>query len=340
MTEFKTFLQKTSNGDILDSAEMRRAMDLLLEGAVSDIEIAGFLMALRARGETVGEISAAAESMRAKALHVAAPEGAIDTCGTGGDGAGTFNISTATALVVAGCGVPVAKHGNKSASSKSGSAEVLVALGVKPEIPPEQISSCIRSANIGFMFAALHHKAVGNVANVRKTLGVRTMFNLLGPLSNPARARRQLMGVYAEVLVEPLANVLLNLGTRRAWVVHGEDGLDEITTTGKTWVAEVKDGVVRKFVISPEDAGIPRARIEDLRGGDPAENADAITRLLEGEKGPFRDICLLNAAAALIVADRVGDLQEGVELAAQSIDTGRAREALLSLVKLSNASRE
>jgi len=337
MTEFKVFLEKAASGETLSGGEMRQAMDLLLAGGVSDIEIAGFLMALRVRGETVGEIAAAAQSMRTKALRVNAPDNAIDTCGTGGDGAGTFNISTAAALIVAGCGVPVAKHGNKAASSKSGSAEVLAALGVNVETSPNQISNCIDNANVGFMFAALHHKAVGNVANVRKTLGGRTLFNLLGPLSNPAGARRQLMGVYAKNLVETLANVLLTLGAERAWVVHGEDGLDEITTTGKTFVAEAKNGAVRCFDITPEDAGLPLASTEDLRGGDPAENADAITRLLDGERGAFRDICLFNAAAALIIADRAENLQNGVDEAALSIDSGRAKEALALLVRYSNA---
>ena len=337
MSAFTGYLERAASGAPLTAAEMRAAMDLLLEGGVTEIESAGFLMALRARGETVEEIAAAAAAMRERALKVKAPAGAVDTCGTGGDGAGTYNVSTAAALVAAGAGAHVAKHGNRAASSKSGSAEALEALGVKIDIAPDMISRCISEAGVGFMFAALHHKAVANVAAVRRGLGVRTLFNALGPLSNPAGARRQVMGVYAQSLVEPLAHALAALGAERAWVVHGADGLDELTTTGETFVAEVRDGKVRAFTVTPEDAGLSRARLEALKGGDPAENADAIRRLLGGEPSAYRDIVVYNAAAALVAADLAGGLREGAALAAAAIDDGRAAAALAKLIEVSNS---
>lgn len=336
MTSFRPFLEKAASGGPLSCEEMRAAMGLLLDGEASDIEAAGFLMALRARGETVEEIAAAAEAMRAVALKVEAPESVIDTCGTGGDNADTYNISTAAALVAAGAGARVAKHGNKAATSRSGSAEVLEALGVNVKLPPETISRCIHEAHVGFMFAALHHRAVANVAHVRKALGVRTLFNLLGPLSNPAGARRQLMGVFSADLVEPLAQALLKLGAVRAWVVHGEDGLDELTTTGRTFVAEVIDGAVRSFTVSPADAGLTEAAPGALKGGSPQENAAALKKLLEGERSAYRDVVILNAAAALIVADKAFSLAEGAAMAAASIDEGRARAALDKLIAISN----
>lgn len=336
MTAFLPFLDKAVEGP-LSRDEMRVAMALLLDGSASEVETAGFLMALRARGETVEEIAAAAEAMRAAALKVEAPENVIDTCGTGGDAAGTYNISTAVALVVAGAGGRVAKHGNKAATSRSGASEVLAELGVNVNAAPETIARCIREARVGFMFAAVHHAAVANVASVRKALGVRTLFNLLGPLSNPAGARRQLMGVFAPEFVEPLAGALLKLGGVRAWVVHGEDGLDELTTTGKSYVAEVIDGAVRSFTIEPADAGIAEARPADLKGGDPEQNAAALRRLLDGERSAYRDIVVLNAAAALIVADKAFELKEGAMMAAASIDEGRAKHALARLVEISNA---
>jgi len=317
---------------------MRAAIGLLLDGAASEIETAGFLMALRARGETIEEIAAAAEAMRDKAVKVAAPAGAIDTCGTGGDGADTFNISTAVALVAAGAGAKVAKHGNRSASSKSGSSEVLEALGVNLAADPSVIAREIEEAGVGFMFAAYHHRAVANVAGVRKALGVRTLFNLLGPLSNPAGAKRQVMGVFSRDLIEPIAGALLMLGAERAWVVHGADGLDELTTTGPSFVAEVKNGAVRAFTIQPSDAGVPLSTRDALKGGDPSDNAEAIRDLLAGQKSAFRDIVILNAAAALVVAGLADDLKQGAALAAQSIDDGRAQTALAKLVAISNGS--
>ncbi len=337
MSEFRPFLSKAVSGAPLSAGEMRGAMDAILTGAADDIEIAAFLTALRVRGETVEEIAAAAQAMRDRALRVEAPENAIDTCGTGGDGAGTFNISTATALIVAGCGVPVAKHGNKAATSKSGSSEVLAALGVKLDIPPEKISRCIAGANVGFMFAALHHKAVRHAAAARKTLGIRTIFNVLGPLSNPAGARRQLMGVFARDLLRPIAEVMPSLGVEAAWVVHGADGLDELTTTGPTFVAALKNGMVEEFEVSPEDAGLKRADLSDLQGGNPQENAAAIRRLLDGERGAYRDIAVLNAAAALVIAEKAPDLMTAALLAEGAIDNGLARSTLASLVEISNS---
>ncbi len=336
MSGFASLLDIARSGRPLSRAEMRAATDHLLSGAAAEDDIAAFLMALKARGETVDEIVAAAEAMRARALKVDAPEDAVDTCGTGGDGAHTYNISTAVAFIVAGCGVPVAKHGNRAASSRSGAADVLAALGVNIEASPEATARAIREAKVGFMWAALHHKAFAQVAAVRRKLGVRTLFNALGPLTNPADARRQLMGVYDRALCEPLARALVELGAAHAWVVAGEDGLDELTTTGASFVSEAKNGAVRSFTVTPEDAGLPRAAPEDLKGGDPGENALALRRLLDGEPGPYRDIALLNAAATLIVAGRAACLREGADLAGKSIDDGRARQALARLVAISN----
>ncbi len=337
MSTFTPFLSQAISGAPLSAGDMASAMDVMLSGAASDMEIAGFLTALRTRGETVEEIAAAALALRAKALHVEAPADAIDTCGTGGDGAGTLNISTAAALIVAGCGVPVAKHGNKAATSKSGSSEVLAALGVKLDIPPAQITRCINDAKVGFMFAALHHKAVGHAAAARKALGVRTIFNVLGPLSNPAGAKRQLMGVFARDLLRPIAEVMPRLGIEAAWVVHGSDGLDELTITGPTFIAALKDGAVEEFEVVPEDAGLKRASLADLKGGNPEENAAALRRLLDGEQGAYRDIAVLNAAAALVVAEKAPDLMTAGLLAEAAIDNGAAKSALEKLVAISNS---
>lgn len=339
MSAFSRILARALDGLVLDRVDMRRAMDLLLDGAVAEDDVAAFLLALRRRGETVEEIVAAAEAMRDKALNVSAPPGAVDTCGTGGDGARTLNISTAVAFVVAGCGVPVAKHGNRAASSRSGSSDILTALGVDIDAPPAIIERAMREAKIGFMFAAYHHRAVANVAAVRKRLGVRTLFNVLGPLANPAQARRQLMGVYDRTLTEPLADALGRLGAERAWVVAGADGLDELTTTGPSYVSETQNGTVRSFSITPEDAGLKRASLDDLRGGEPAANAAALRRVLDGEPGPYRDIVLLNAAATLVIADRAAKLIDGAAIAAASIDNGRARSALTALIEISNSRR-
>jgi anthranilate phosphoribosyltransferase len=307
-----------------------------MSSAATPAQIGALVMGLRVRGETVDEIAGAARAMRAKVLTVRAPEGAIDTCGTGGDGKGTFNISTCAAFVVAGAGVPVAKHGNRAISSRSGSADVLKELGVNIEASPETISRCIAECGLGFMFAPTHHAAMRHVAQVRTELGTRTIFNLLGPLANPAGAKYQIIGVFGKEWVEPIAQVLVLLGTIRAWVVHGSDGLDELTTTGISDVAVVDAGKVSTFRISPRNAGLRDARPEDLIGGNAVENAAHIRAVLGGLKGPLRDIVLLNAAAALLVAGKASRLREGVALASKSIDSGKALAVLEALVPLSH----
>ena len=336
MTDFKTIIARLAEGQPLDAGLARTAFETVMSGEATPAQIAAFLMGLRVRGETVEEITAGATVMRERALRVTAPEGAIDIVGTGGDGIGTWNISTATAIVVAAAGVPVAKHGNRKASSLSGTADALQELGVNLDIDPATISRCIEKVGIGFMFAQAHHSAMKHVAPVRGELGIKTVFNMLGPLSNPALVKRQLLGVFASSWVEPFAEVLRNLGSTSAWVVHGSDGMDEITTTGPSAVAELKDGKIRVFEVTPEDAGLRRASIEELKGGNPAENAAAIRRLFDGEAGAYRDIVLLNTAAALIVADKASSLKEGVEAAAKIVDSGAARETLAKLVAASN----
>lgn len=333
---FKQLIAKAATGALLDQDEAGDAFAVMMEGGATPPQIAGFLMALRVRGETIDEITAGALSMRQRMARITAPEGAIDTCGTGGDAAGTFNISTAAAIVVAGAGVPVAKHGNRSLSSRSGSAEVLTELGVNIDADFTLVERAMREAGIGFMMAPRHHGAMRHVAGTRMELGTRTIFNLLGPLANPAGVKRQLMGVFAAQWLEPLANVLGRLGSSFAWVVHGSDGLDELTTTGPTLVAEWDGSRVRSFEVTPEDAGLPRGRPEDLKGGEPAYNAEAIRTLLQGGPGPFRDAVLLSAAGALLVAGRVGNLREGAGLAAEAIDGGAAAAALARLVEITN----
>ena len=336
MSDFKTLLAHVAAGAPLNLAQARQAFEIMMSGDATPAQIGGFLMALRVRGETVDEITAAASVMREKVLRVDAPAGAIDTCGTGGDASGTFNISTAAGFVVAACGVPVAKHGNRALSSKTGSAEVLVALGVNIETSPEMVSECIAKAGLGFMMAPRHHGAMKHVGPARVELGVRTIFNLLGPLSNPAGTKRQLIGVFAKQWVEPLAQVLGNLGAARAWVVHGSDGLDELTTTGPSYVAALENGRVRSFEINPADAGLELAQPVDLLGGDSEANANAIRDLLAGHKSAYRDIVLLNAAAALIVAGKAADLKAGAALGADAIDSGKAALVLERLIAVSN----
>jgi len=338
MSDLKPVLAKLADGAALSEADAESAFEALMSGAASPAQIGAFLMALRVRGETVAELTGAARIMRAKALKVTAPADAIDTCGTGGDASGTYNISTAVAFVVAGCGVTVAKHGNRAMSSKTGTADVLAALGVNLDAAPELIELAIHRARIGFLFAQKHHSAMKHVAPVRGEMGVRTIFNLVGPLSNPAGARRQLLGVFAHKWIVPLAETLGRLGSERAWVVHGSDGLDELTTTGASFVAELDGGRVRTFEVTPEDAGLPRAEPAVLKGGDAAHNAAALKTVLADEKSAYRDIVLLNAAAALIVAGRADDLRTGAALAAQAISSGRAMQALEALVAISNGS--
>lgn len=336
IADMKAILARVAGGGTLDEAQAGLAFDIIMSGNATPAQMGGFLMALRVRGETVDEITGAARVMRSKVVPVEAPRGTVDTCGTGGDGAGTYNISTAAALVVAGCGVPVAKHGNRAMSSKSGAADVLAALGVNLDADLALVRAALWEANIGFLMAPRHHLAMRNVGPTRVELGTRTVFNLLGPLSNPAGAQRQLIGVFAERWVEPLAQVLKRLGSQAAWVVHGSDGLDEITTTGPTRVAQLRNGEVSVFDVDPRDAGVFLARPEDLRGGDAETNAAAIRALLDGVDGPYRGIVVLNAAAALIVAGRADGLKDGAALARESIDSGAARAALARLVAITN----
>ncbi|MBM3514191.1 MAG: anthranilate phosphoribosyltransferase [Alphaproteobacteria bacterium] len=336
MSDLKPIISRLADGHVLSEAEAEQAFEAIMSGAVSPAQIAAFLMALRVRGEAVSELTGAARIMRAKALKVTTPDTAIDTVGTGGDTSGSYNISTAVAFVVAGCGVPVAKHGNRAVSSKSGAADVLAALGVNLDAPVEAIERAIREAGVGFLFAQKHHSAMKHVAPVRAELGVRTIFNLVGPLSNPASAKRQLLGVFARKWLVPMAETLARLGSTRAWVVHGSDGLDEITTTGATFVAELSGGAVRSFEVTPEQAGLARTDPNSLKGGDAHHNAKALRGVLAGEPGPYRDIVLLNSAAALIISERATDLKYGVALAAKSIAEGRSAEALRKLVAISN----
>lgn len=331
----KPLLAKLVDGQVLTSDEAHAFFAACLRGEPTPSQVAAAVTALRIRGETVDEIAAFAMAMRDAALRLDHPHDAIDTCGTGGDGAHTFNISTAAALVLAGAGVKVAKHGNRALSSRSGSSDVLSALGVNLQASQAQQLRALDTANIAFLFAPAYHGAMRHVGPVRAEIGFRTVFNLLGPLSNPASAKRQVMGVYDPRLLEPLAQVLGRLGAVRAWTVHGQ-GLDELTTTGPTEVAEWRDGAVRRFTVTPEEAGLPRADIAALRGGDAEENAAALNALLDGATGAYRDIVLLNAAAALVVADRAEDLAQGARIAAQVIDDGRARGALDALVAATN----
>jgi anthranilate phosphoribosyltransferase len=335
--EFKGLIAKAATGAALSREEAARGFDTMMSGEATPSQMGGLLMALRVRGETVDEITGAVTAMREKMLRVRAPVDAIDVVGTGGDASGSFNISTCAAFIVAGAGVPVAKHGNRALSSRSGAADVLGALGVNIDLPPGQVSRCIREAGIGFMFAPAHHPAMKNVGPTRVELGTRTIFNLLGPLSNPAGVKRQMVGVFSRQWIEPLAYVLKNLGSDAAWVVHGSDGLDEITTAGATYVAALENGVVRTFEITPEDVGLERIKPEALRGGEAKENALALSDVLKGKKGAFRDVAMLNAAAGLVVAGHAKELKQGLALAQTSIDSGEAASRLQRLIAISNA---
>jgi anthranilate phosphoribosyltransferase len=335
MDKFKALIGRVAAGERLSAPEARLGFEIMMSGNATPAQMGGFLMALRVRGETVDEITGAASVMRAKAARIHAPDDAIDVVGTGGDGVGTWNVSTAASLVVAACGVKVAKHGNRALSSKSGAADVLTALGVNVDADFRLIERAIAEAGVGFMMAPRHHAAMRNVAGPRVELGTRTIFNLLGTLSNPAHVTRQLVGVYDRRWVRPVAEVLGKLGSTRAWVVHGADGLDEISTTGPSLVAALADGAVSEFEVKPEDAGLPRAELAGLKGGTPAENAAAIMALLGGKAGAFRDIVLLNAAAALIVAGKAKTLADGAKLAAQAVDSGAATATLATLIAIS-----
>ena len=332
---FKPLLSRLADGATLDEADAESFFAAALRGEPTPAQVAAAVTAMRLRGETVGEITACARVMRRAALTLKHPHQVIDVCGTGGTGLSTFNVSTAVAMVAAGAGLKVAKHGNRTMTRRSGSADVLTALGVNIQANLEQQRRALDEAGLCFMFAPAHHGAMRHVLPIRQELGFRTVFNLLGPLANPAGAQRQVLGVFSERWVEPLARVLGALGVEKAWVVHGE-GLDEMTTTGTTQVAEWKNGGVRLFNVTPEAVGLARVSLGDLSGGEPAANAEAIRALLAGTAGPYRDIVLLNTAAALLVADKVETLQEGVALAAASIDDGRAAEALARLVEVTN----
>jgi anthranilate phosphoribosyltransferase len=335
--DFKALIAKVATGATLSREEAAGAFDRMMSGEATPSQMGGLLMALRVRGETVEEITGAVTTMRAKMLGVKAPADAVDVVGTGGDASGSFNISTCAAFIVAGAGVPVAKHGNRALSSRSGAADVLQALGVKIELNADQVGTCSREAGIGFMFAPAHHPAMKNVGPTRVELGTRTIFNLLGPLSNPARVKRQMVGTFSKQWVEPMAQVLKNLGSESIWVVHGSDGLDEITTAGLTTVAALENGKIRTFEVGPEDAGLSRAKPEALRGGDAEHNARALLDVLKGKPSPFRDIAILNAAAALIVAGKAKDLKQGAMLAAKSIEAGEAEGRLDRLIAVSNS---
>lgn len=337
MADLKPLIGKLAAGTALSREEAREAFNVMMSGEATPSQIGGFLMALRVRGETVDEIAGAVEIMREKMLRVDAPSDSIDIVGTGGDASGSYNISTCAAFVAAGAGLKVAKHGNRALSSRSGAADVLMALGVKIDIPPETISACIGQAGLGFMFAPSHHASMKHVGPSRVELGTRTIFNLLGPLSNPAGAKRQVTGVFSKQWVEPLAHVLKNLGSEACWICHGEGGMDEIVPTGTTWVSELKDGKITSFELTPEALGLKRSSFEELKGGDAAQNADALRHVLAGKPSAFRDAAVMTAAAALVVAGREPGLKQGVAAAQKAIDSGAAEAALSSLVKVSNS---
>ncbi|EJF90711.1 anthranilate phosphoribosyltransferase [Bartonella tamiae] len=336
MSDLKPFIDKVATGVSLSKEEAQSAFTIMMSGKATPAQIGGFLMALRVRGETVDEISGAVASMREKMMPVDGVKEAIDIVGTGGDKSGSYNVSTATAFVVAGAGVPVGKHGNRALSSKSGAADALAALGVNIDADAATIGRCIREIGLGFMFAPTHHSAMRHVGPARVELGTRTIFNILGPLSNPAGVTNQLIGVFSPQWVEPIAKVLQSFGSKSLWVVHG-DGMDELTTAGETHVAALTNGTLSKFMITPEDAGLKRVTMNDLKGGDPQHNAQALLEVLDGKKGAYRDIVLLNASAALIIAGKAKNLRDGVKIATDSIDQGKAKTKLEQLILVSNA---
>jgi anthranilate phosphoribosyltransferase len=333
----KALIQKVATGTTLTEDEIRTALEIMTEGHATQAQMGAFLMALRVRGETVAELTGAAQMMRAKMRRVEAPADAIDIVGTGGDAHGTYNVSTCASLVAAGAGLKVAKHGSRSVSSLAGASDVLSALGVKLDVSGDTVTRAITEAGVGFMFAPNHHPAMKNWAPVRAELAVRTIFNLLGPISNPAGVKRQIVGVFSRQWIEPIAHVLNKLGSEHVWVVHGHDGLDELTTTGSTDVAEVKGGTVTVFEVTPADAGLPPAKLSDLKGGDARHNAEAIRAVLGGKKSPFRDIVVLNTAAALIIGGKAASLTDGAALAVHAIESGAAKAALDRLVAVTNS---
>ncbi|MGB7244042.1 MAG: anthranilate phosphoribosyltransferase [Sulfitobacter sp.] len=328
-------IEAAANGP-LSREQARQAFEILFDGEATPSQIGGFLMALRTRGETVDEYAAAATVMRAKCHAVRAPEGAMDIVGTGGDGKGTLNISTATAFVVAGAGVVVAKHGNRNLSSKSGAADALTQMGLNVMVGPKIVEAELAQAGIGFMMAPMHHPAIAHVMPTRAELGTRTIFNILGPLTNPAGVKRQLTGVFSRTLIRPMAETLGALGSEKAWLVHGSDGTDELTITGISWVSALSaDGTISDFELHPEEAGLPTHPFESIIGGTPAENARDFNALLDGSASAYRDAVLLNSAAALVVADAAQDLKQGVEMASASIDSGAARQKISAVARIS-----
>jgi len=335
MDQFKPIIAKIATGSPLSRSEAEHAFGVILSGESTLAQTGAFLMALRVRGETVDEITGAATAMRQRMVTVTAPKEAIDIVGTGGDNSGSLNISTLAALITAACGVPVAKHGNRAASSKSGSADVLTALGVTVGLDVKGLEHCLDAANVCFMFAPTHHASMRHVAPVRVELGTRTIFNLLGPLSNPAGVKRQVVGVFSQSWVEPLAHVLKSLGSDHVWVVHGSDGLDEITNTGPTFVAALQDGAISTFSVTPEDFGLKKGKAEDIKGHDAAYNAKALQDVLEGKRNAYRDIAVMNAAAGLIVAQKTKSMKEAADIAEAAIDDGRVRHGLDALIKAS-----
>lgn len=337
MSELKPLIAKIAEGKSLTRNESEQAFNILMSGDATPTQIGALLMGLRVRGETVDEISGAVSAMRGKMLRVNAPADAIDIVGTGGDASGSYNISTCAAFVAAGAGLKVAKHGNRALSSRSGAADVLMALGVKLDVPPDRISDCIREAGVGFMFAPQHHSSMKHVGPSRVELGTRTIFNLLGPLSNPAGVKRQITGVYSKTWVEPLAQVLRTLGSEACWICHGEGGMDEIVPTGTTWISELKNGEITSFELTPEQAGLTRSSAADLKGGEAAENAEALTAVLSGKPSAFADAAVMTAAAALVVAGKAATVKSGVTVAREAINNGAAAKALQYLVEVSNA---
>lgn len=337
MDSFKPLIAKVATGATLSREEAMLAFSQLLSGGATPSQTGAFLMALRVRGETVEEIEGAVSAMRARMVPVVAPAGAIDVVGTGGDASGSWNVSTLAGLIVAGCGVPVAKHGNRAASSKSGAADVLQALGVKVGVAPEVVSASIAASGFGFMLAPAHHPSMRHVGPVRVELGTRTIFNLLGPLANPASVKRLLIGVFSPAWLEPVAETLRGLGTERAWVMYGSDGLDEMTTTGPTEVVALENGAIRRFTVAPEDAGLARAHASELKGGEPGENANALRAVVDGAKTAYRDIAVLNAAGALVVAGKAATLRDGAALAAAALDSGKVKAVLEAAIAATNA---
>jgi anthranilate phosphoribosyltransferase len=337
MSELKSLLAKVADGKSLSREESRIAFNVLMSGEATPSQIAGLLMAMRVRGETVDEITGAVEVMREKMTRVTAPADALDIVGTGGDASGSYNISTCAAFIAAGAGLRIAKHGNRALSSRSGAADVLTALGVKVDATPDVIAACISEAGLGFMFAPAHHSSMKHVGPTRVELGTRTIFNLLGPLSNPAGVKRQVTGVFAKSWVEPLARVLKNLGSESCWICHGEGGMDEIVPTGTSWIAELKDGEIKSFTITPEEVNIKRADAAELKGSDAAQNAEALRGVLKGDPSAFADAAMMTSGAALLVAGKAKSFADGIALSREAIQNGAAADSLNRLIKVSNA---